>query len=449
MYQADLNHPSPRLQTKLEALYSLSRGIALDLDFRPPYLDLLRAFGNPQDHLPPIIHVAGTNGKGSTIATLRAILQQAGYKVHAYTSPHLRRFNERIVLAGAEIGDRMLEGLVDEALEKNAGAQITFFEITTAIAFEAFRRVPADILLLEVGLGGKLDCTNIISKPCVSIISRISMDHTAFLGNTLEKITREKAGIIKYETPCIVGYQALDSDQSGQKAVVEQITDEAMHKNAPVFCAGAQWRCEPHQDHMIFTFDGQSLALPRPNLPGDHQIHNAGAALAALKVIERSFPLSPAQISKGLRTIHWPGRLENIHATQLGALLPAGWTLWYDGGHNDSAGAALARQIRHWHQEAPAIPIHIILGMKADKDPESYLRDILPLARTVSLVELNDIGACVTAGQIEPLCAGKPAVFLGQKPSLEAAISDILQTAHYGTGRIILCGSLYLAEKIQ
>lgn len=447
MYKADLKHPSNTLQQKLEALYGLNRGAALKLSFRPSYLNLLERFGNPHEHLPPTIHVAGTNGKGSTIAMMRAMLEAGGYKVHVYTSPHLRKFNERIVLAGQEIDDEALEDLIDEAIKLNGGADITFFEITTALAFAAFKRTEADVLLLEVGLGGKLDCTNIIAKPYVSIINRISMDHTEFLGNTLAQIAQEKAGIIKYETPCIVGYQTPDSGKNGEITPMDRIVEQAVDKNAPLYRSGNEWSCEENADHMIFTFNDNAVTLPTPNLIGVHQVENAGAALAALKVLEEHFPLTPEQRAQGLRKAHWPARLERIEGSAKLPALPGGWELWYDGGHNDSAGAALAEQIKRWNALAPK-PTHLILGMKADKDPDAYLKDILPLLTSISITRVNDIGACLNAVQIEPVLQTHALEFHGEHNNPDEALKDIM-TRHSATpARVIICGSLYLAEKI-
>ena len=447
MYKADLKHPSSTLQQKLEALYGLNRGAALKLSFRPSYLNLLERFGNSQNHLPPTIHVAGTNGKGSTIAMMRAMLEAGGYKVHVYTSPHLRKFNERIVLAGQEIGDKALEELIDEAIDLNAGADITFFEITTAIAFAAFKRTSADVLLLEVGLGGKLDCTNIITKPYVSVINCISMDHTDFLGNTLADIAQEKAGIIKYETPCIAGYQSTDSGKDSGITPMDRIVEQAVDKSAPLFRAGNEWSCEEDGDQMIFTFKGEQLTLPAPNLIGAHQVDNAGAALAALKVLEDRFPLTTDQIAQGLRKVHWPARLERIEACAKLPALPDDWELWYDGGHNDSAGAALAEQIRRWNEERP-MPTHMILGMKVDKDPKAYLKDILPQLTSLSITRVNDIGACVTAAQIEPIIEDHKAQFIGEWANPAGAMENLANLYHDAPARVIICGSLYLAEKL-
>lgn len=350
MYKADLQHPAPRLQDKLEQLYNLNRHTKIDLGFRPPYVDLLRRFNNPQEGLPPTIHIAGTNGKGSTTAMLRAMLEAEGYSVHAYTSPHLVRFNERIVLAGREIADDLLETLIDEAVQLNNDAPITFFEITTAIAFAAFSRIKADILLLETGLGGRLDSTNMIPKPIVSVITKISLDHTEFLGSTYQEIAKEKAGIMKYDTPCIVGIQSPEALESG---VMYSFVDRAVETKSPLICAPQDWSCEPAtSNQMRFTINGVVHdLLPRPNLLGVHQIENAGAALATLETIKGQFPVSLENRAKGLTNIRWPGRLERITSGPLATLLHGDWELWVDGGHNDSAGQALGAQAQNWQAQ--------------------------------------------------------------------------------------------------
>lgn len=449
MYKADLNHPDKTLQAKLEQLYTLGRGHALDLSFRPPFMRLLEKFGNPHLDLPPIIHVAGTNGKGSTIAIMRAILSAAGYKAHVYTSPHLLKFNERIVLAGTMITDHALENLIDEALALNDGAEVTFFETTTAIAFAAFSREPADILLLEVGLGGRLDCTNIIPKPDVSVINVISYDHIQFLGSSLDQIAREKAGIIKHSIPCVVGAQPDIKDHISGKMAVDIVVEEAMDKNAPLYRAGHEWVTEPHKNGFKFRFDTTEYDLPAPTLIGAHQISNAGAALAALHLVRHILPIPGEAITNGLQHVHWPGRLEKIdHVALKGDHLAEDWELWYDGGHNDSAGQALAEQTAFW-KKTDNKKLHIILGMKADKDPEAFLNPLLPFAQSLTVVHVNNIGPCVTAGQIGALTAHLPLHFFGQADDLTTAIHDIARRYTDQCGRILICGSLYLAEKIE
>lgn len=446
MYQADLNHPNDTLQTKLEKLYSLNRGKAIDLSFRPPFLDLLKALGNPQESLPPIIHVAGTNGKGSTVAMLKSILESQGYKVHAFTSPHLFKFNERIVLAGQPITDEYLEELIDKAVHLNNNGAITFFEITTAIAFEAFKRTHADIVLLEVGLGGRLDSTNIIPKPHVSLINAVSFDHMEYLGNTLEQIIREKAGIIKYETPCVVGYQLPESLPNSSKTPMDIFVEESEDKKAPLICANNDWNVQDQGYSFDFEYHGQKNTYPKPNLIGAHQIKNAGLALAALKIIEKDFPIDDDAIKHGLTHIKWMGRMEKITAGKIFDLIPEQNGLWYDGGHNDSAGAAIADVLKNWAEEGDNV--HIILGMKSDKKPQDFLNPILRHIRSLSITKVNDIGPCINAGHIEPILNTHDFEFYGEHPSLIDAVKNLTKQKKFkSSDRILVCGSLYLREQ--
>ena len=445
MHRADLTHPNQSLQEKLEALYALNRHTPIDLGFRPPYVALLEQLGNPQEHLPPIIHVAGTNGKGSTLAMMRSMLESGGYTVHAYTSPHLVSFNERIVLGGQPIADDLLEGLIDEALVLNADAPITFFEVTTAIAFKAFSEAKADLLLLETGLGGRLDSTNIISKPAVSVITRISLDHTEFLGPTYQDIAREKAGIMKYDTPCIVGIQGAEGLENG---VMNSFVDASVDKNVALFCAGKDWSCEPEgAGDMIFkTADGSSLHLPPPDLPGAHQIENAGAALAALHVLRDQFPLTEKAMAEGLRNVRWPARLQRIDTGPLAALLPAGWELWLDGGHNDSAGAALGVQAAAW-QAQDGKALHLICGMKGDKDPAAFLAPLAPYLASFTPTAPDGVGKAARPEDMAGALDKQRTAILPETQDFSAAVRGIVSEGQ-GPGRILICGSLYLAQKV-
>lgn len=448
MYKADLKHKNKALQDKLESLYRLNRGKHIDLSFRPPYLKLLEAFGNPHKHLPPSVHVAGTNGKGSTIAMMRAMLEKGGYKVHVYTSPHLHKFNERIVLAGGMISDIMLEGLIDEAIELNAGREITFFEITTAMAFAVFKRVRADIVLIEVGMGGRLDCTNILAKPHVSLINRVSNDHMEYLGDSLDKIIREKAGIMKYDTPCIIGYQGDQIIENCQKMPMDIFVEESEDKKTPLICAQKDWCIEKKEDGFIFRYGDHETHYPLPNLGGGHQIENAGLALAAMQILKDQFPLPYDDVAYGLTHIKWPGRLERITHSPLCHYLNTDDDLWYDGGHNDSAGAALARQIENWQSDNPK-DMHLILGMKADKNPDQFLKPIWPFLSSLTLSRVNDIGPCITKQHIEPLLKNCSVPFYGEFAHLEDAVKAIYtKSGPTRKKRILICGSLYLAEKI-
>ncbi|MCB9979283.1 MAG: bifunctional folylpolyglutamate synthase/dihydrofolate synthase [Rhodospirillales bacterium] len=441
MYDADACHSSPALDSKLRALYGLRRGGRLELGFRAPYLALLESFGHPHLALPPVIHVAGTNGKGSTIAFLRAILESAGYRVHAYTSPHLVRFNERIRLAGVEISDGALESLLDEAVEKNAGGETTFFEITTALAFAAFARVPADVLLLETGLGGRLDCTNIVPAPLATLITAISGDHREFLGETLDRIAAEKAGIMKPGAPCIVGPQPMAARKAGVMEVFER---RAGALGVDLLCSGAAWSCAPEGEGMVFRFGDQTESLPAPGLPGFHQYGNAGAALAALAAVGGRLPVSAQARAEGMRSVDWPARLDHITGGVLAGILPHGWFLWLDGGHNDSAGAALADQARAWAQE-DGRPLHLIVGMMGSKHPAEFLGPLFPYVQSLSAVPIVGEGAGMPPGAI--LGIVPQGIETAAFESVPAALRALAASGK-PPARILICGSLYLAGEV-
>lgn len=436
MYSADLNHPDKTLQEKLTFLFTLSKGKTVDLGFRKPFTDLLKALGQPQNHLPPIIHVAGTNGKGSVIATMRAILEENGKRVHIYTSPHLKRFNERICLAGKELSDEELEKYIDESVQLNGSGEITFFEITTALAMAAFSRNPADILFLETGLGGRLDCTNVIEKPLASVITTISRDHTEFLGETLEEIAGEKAGIIKPDCPVILGYQRPEKE-----IVKEVIRKKAEESCSPLYTAGKEWSCEKEGDSMRFKMSDTNMLLSLPSLSGDHQILNAGAALAALKITGQ-LPEDPEIISKALTKIRWPGRLQKLDkGSSFSRTIPENWEIYVDGGHNDSAGEILASHIKNWKKESDT-PVYVILGMLKKKNPDLFLSALLPEVDSAYAVTIPcapgeswspELLSEKTERKIYPLSGKTPeewlqALFRNKKP-----------------GKILVCGSIYLA----
>lgn len=439
MYASDLKHPSPSLGKKLEHIYTLGRK-TINPGFRPPYLELLQKFGDPHKNLPPVIHVAGTNGKGSIIATLRATLEEAGYKVHAYTSPHLCAFNERIVLAGENISDDFLESLVDEALEYNGNADITFFELTTALAFAAFARTPADILLLEVGLGGRLDCTNVIDKPLVSIIGSVSYDHMEFLGDTLHKIASEKGGIIKPSVPCVIGAQNPESQAAG---VVKILSDIAARNGAPLSRSGAEWFTHQNGDVFKFVHKDVEMTLPRPNLQGSHQIANASAAIAALEIIKDQFPVSADALKSALRKIRWPARLQNL-TTNFD--LPENWELWLDGGHNEDAAHALNLQAEQWahHDEKK---LHLILGMMKRKDPAAFIKILQNHLASVNFVDIpGEPQAHSGPGMLNRVKSQLPGLDSATQVNIDAAIKNI--TANNQPGRILIAGSLYLAGHV-
>lgn len=422
MHPADLSHSSEKLEKKLQSLYDLNRDKKIDLSFRPPYLDLLKAFGNPHHKLPPVIHVAGTNGKGSIVAMLRSIFDQDGLKTHSYTSPHLWHFNERIVLSGKQIDDAFLEDLIDEALALNKKNDVTFFEITTAMAFAAFSRVPADICLLEVGLGGRLDCTNIVEKPACCVINTIGLDHQEWLGHTLADIAAEKAGIMKPGVPCVIGPQP-------NQDVFKVFETMAVEKDVPLYRHGYEWDITQSGDVMLFTWQGYTEEYNVPNLIGPHQILNAGAALAVLSL--SGHDINAHDINVGLQSVDWPGRLQQIQTGDN--------EFWYDGGHNVDAAHMLSAQIQKW-QSADPKPLHLIIGMKKDKDTKGFTEILLQSADTISIVPLSGIGECLHAADID--------MNANDFPSVQAAIQQISDNHHPGPKRILVCGSLYLAQQV-
>ncbi|OYX67487.1 MAG: bifunctional folylpolyglutamate synthase/dihydrofolate synthase [Rhizobiales bacterium 32-66-11] len=318
---------------RLAALHPQRIDLSLDRVHR-----LLAALDHPELRLPPVIHVAGTNGKGSTIAFLRAALEAAGKRVHVYTSPHLVRFNERIRLAGALVEDAALSQALDQVEAANAGAPITLFEITTAAAFVLFAQVPADVLLLEVGLGGRLDATNVVDAPLASVITPLSIDHVDFLGPTLELIAAEKAGIIKRRVPVIVAAQPEEA--------LEVIERAAARKLAPVLARGQQWTMHEEAGRLVYSDEAGLLDLPRPRLMGAHQIDNAGLAVATLRALPQ-LGVSAAAIEAGLRAAEWPARLQRLAPGPLTARAPADVEVWLDGGHNAFLApfAGLAREV--------------------------------------------------------------------------------------------------------
>ena len=389
---------------------------------------LLAALGNPQDRLPPVIHVAGTNGKGSTVAFLRACLEAAGKRVHVYTSPHLVRFNERIRVAGKLIDDDALAAGLEECERANAGGPITFFEIITAVAFLAFSRQPADFTLLEVGLGGRLDTTNVIRRPAVTAITPVSLDHQAFFGDTIAAIAGEKAGILKLGVPAVIGPQIAEAE-----AVIEARASEI---GAPLYRWRREWRCEPGDGGMRYQGARWRLDLPLPSLPGAHQIANAGTAIACLEQLA-GVDLRPAAMADGLRHIDWPARLQRLTRGKLVEMMP-GWELWLDGGHNPAAGEVLAAAVSEWRDR----PLDLIVGMLNTKDASGFLTPLAEHARSLHAVTIP--------GEENPLPAAAIAetaravgIAATEALSLEAALADLKAAGE--AGRVLICGSLHFA----
>ncbi|MFM7446520.1 MAG: bifunctional folylpolyglutamate synthase/dihydrofolate synthase [Tabrizicola sp.] len=389
---------------------------------------LLAALGNPERAIPPVIHIAGTNGKGSTQAMIRAGLEAGGDKVHAYTSPHLARFHERIRLAGELISEPALTALLDECVRLNGPDEITFFEITTCAAFLAFARVPADWTLLEVGLGGRLDATNVVDKPHLTIITPVSMDHETFLGDTIAKIAGEKAGIIKRGVPVIVGPQHPDG-----LAVIEA---KAAAMGAPPWVFGQHWNVWEERGRLVFQDENGLLDLPLPNLPGPHQVQNAGAAIAALRMLGRDEAACEAAVTRAF----WPARMQRLRQGPLVDIAPQ-VELWLDGGHNPAGGEAVAATLARM----PKRETHLICGMLNTKDVTGYMR---PLAHQVTKLhavsipgEKNTLPAETTRDAAR--AAGIDADTAG---SVAEALAGIAATSP--EARVLICGSLYLAGTV-
>ena len=413
-----------RAEMIIDRLHALHpKLIDLSLDRLRRCLD---ALGNPERRLPPVVHVAGTNGKGSTCAFLRAIAEAAGQRVHVYTSPHLVRFHERIRLAGRIVEEAVLAAALEEVEAANGGEPITVFEITTAVALLLFSRVPADLLVLEVGLGGRFDATNVVDRPAACAIASISMDHTDFLGDTLAGIAGEKAGILKPGIPAATGRQPPEA-----LAVLEA---EAARLGTPLLARGREWEAEWAEDGLLYRDARGTLRLPRPALPGPHQADNAGLAITALRAWNPAW-LTEAALARGLASATWPARLQRLQG-RLAQGLPPGWELWLDGGHNAGAGEALAEQLRHWADR----PLHLIVGMKKSKAVADFLAPLLPFATTLWAVAEPGQHLAVPPGEIVAASGGIA------RPG--PRVADALRALQGPPGRVLICGSLYLAGEV-
>ncbi|KAJ56994.1 folylpolyglutamate synthase [Actibacterium mucosum KCTC 23349] len=389
---------------------------------------LLSALDNPQDRQPPVIHIAGTNGKGSTQAMLRAGLEGAGKSVHAYTSPHLARFHERIRVAGDLISEDALQAMLLECEAANGPDPITYFEITTAAALLAFARVPADYTLLETGLGGRLDATNVINRPALTVITPVSIDHQQFLGTTLAEIASEKAGILKRGVPCVVGPQADDA--------MDVIEARAARLGAPLLAYGQHWHVYEEHGRLVFQDETGLLDLPLPNLLGAHQVMNAGAAIAGL----RALGFDDAACEAAVTRAEWPARMQRLRNGPLVAAAK-GAELWLDGGHNPAAGMAIAEALGR----LPARPLHLICGMLNTKDVTGYMAPLAPLAHSLHAVSIPGETATLSAAETATAAreVGIDAVEVADPAAAIAAI-----TARDPSARILICGSLYLAGQI-
>jgi dihydrofolate synthase / folylpolyglutamate synthase len=411
----------------LERLKSLHvRLIDLSLE---RVLRLLHALDDPHEHLPPVVHVAGTNGKGSTLAFLRAFLEAAGYRVHVYTSPHLVRFNERIRVAGELIGEDPLLALLEECERVNAGAPVTFFEITTAVAFLAFARAKADVTLLETGLGGRFDATNVIARPAVTAITPVSLDHQHFLGDTIDKIAFEKAGILKPHVPAVL---------AAQHPAAQSVLDaRAREVGAPLLCSGREWSATATETG--FRYRGRrDLSLPPPALLGPHQYENAGTALACLDVLS-GIAVSEKALARGMRTVEWPARMQRLARGPLFSVLPRDAELWLDGGHNPAGGAALAQVAEGWRDR----PLDLIFGMLATHDPAGFLAPLAPHLRRLAAVAIPGEPNARPADELAD-AARRLGIDAVAAPDLRGAVASVASPG----ARALICGSLYLAGRV-
>jgi len=400
---------------------------------------LLAALDHPERRLPPLIHVAGTNGKGSTVAFARAILEGAGKRVHVYTSPNLVRLNERFRLGqpdgGHLVEDAELVDALSECEAKNAGAPITVFEVETAAGFLLFARHPADVLLLEVGLGGRLDATNVVERPLASVITRVSLDHREFLGDSIEQIAAEKAGILKADVPAVIASQAREA-----LAVIER---QAARVRAPLAIAGEHWTATEERGRLVYQDEDGLLDLPAPKLYGRHQFENAGAAIAALR--RAGMKLPAAAFEAGMIRVDWPARMQRLSQGRLAALLPAQSELWLDGGHNADGGRAIAAALADLEERVPR-PLVLIVGMLASKDSAGFLQHFSGLARRVIAVPIahdKAVPAAALAGVARDI--GIPAL---ARDDLESAIDIAGKLDLEPAPRVLITGSLYLAGEV-
>jgi dihydrofolate synthase/folylpolyglutamate synthase len=407
-----------QIAARLERLHP--RLIDLSLD---RLVTLLGRLDHPERRLPPIVHVAGTNGKGSTCAFVRAMAEAAGQRVHVYTSPHLVRFNERIRIAGTLVPDEQLIATMERIERINDGSPITVFEVITAAAFDLFAATPADLCVLEVGLGGRGDATNVIDAPAACAITSISLDHRELLGPTVEIIAGEKAGIMKPGVAVAVGAQPQE--------VRRVLLDYAAAVGAPVRLRGRDWEIDAGGTGFRYSDGGGTIEAPPPSLPGLFQLDNAGIALTALRTT--ALPYTPA----GIAHAEWAARLQQLRGS-LARILPSDWELWLDGGHNPGAGVVLGAFLEGWSDR----PIHLVVGMKQAKDSAEFLRPLLPMAETVWAVREPDQHAALPVEAIIEASGG----IARPGPRVTDALRQL--SGGHGPARVLICGSLYLAGEV-
>ena len=414
---------SDTILERMMALHPKVIDLTLDRVWR-----LLKAVGDPQDKLPSVIHLAGTNGKGSTQAMIRAGLEARGDRVHAYTSPHLARFHERIRLAGELISEQALSAVLDRCYETNGPEAITYFEITTVAGLVAMAETPAEWTLLETGLGGRLDATNVVATPAMTVITPIDLDHQQFLGETLVEIAGEKAGILKRGVPCVVGPQ--------KEAAMDVIEARAVRLGAPLLAYGQHWHISTEHGRMIYQDEVGLLDLPMPALPGPHQVMNAGAALAVL----RHFGCDAEACEAAVTDVAWPARMQRLRKGVLVDLAGSA-ELWLDGGHNPAAGLAIAATLGG----LPARPTYLICGMLNTKDIGGFLAPLAAHAEKLFAVSIPGEANTIPAEKTAEL-AQEAGIASATEASVEDAIKRIVGVCP--AARILICGSLYLAGDI-
>jgi dihydrofolate synthase / folylpolyglutamate synthase len=402
---------------------------------------LLQRLDHPERKLPPVIHVAGTNGKGSTVAYLRAILEAAGCRVHAFTSPHLVRLNECYRLGraggGVLVDDEELVATLERCEQANAGEPITLFEIETAAAFDLFARHPADVVLLEVGLGGRLDSTNVIETPIASVISPVSIDHSEFLGNSLQSIAAEKAGIIKRGVPVICASQQADA--------LAEIEKCARRQQAPLYRSGEEWHVSVERGRLVYQDDRGLLDLAAPRLFGRHQFDNAGLAVATLRAID-AFRVEPSAFEAGVVNAEWPARMQRLGAGPLVEQGPPGGEIWLDGGHNAEGGRVAASALGDL-EERVSRPLVVIAGMMANKDAGGFLANFAGLTRHIIAVPIPDREGAMPVDRLMD-AARALGMRVESSGTVEAALRAIAKLAYEVPPRILITGSLYLAGHV-
>ena len=429
---APASSPLGEILARLAALHPNAIDLSLERMQR-----LMAQLGHPERRLPDTIHVAGTNGKGSTIAYLRAILEAAGRRVHVYTSPHLVRMNESIRLDGALVSDDELRDAFAHVEAINAGAPITPFEAETAAAFHLFATHPADVLLLEVGLGGRLDATNVIESPVACVVTPVAIDHTDFLGDSIARIAEEKAGIVKRRVPAIIAEQMPE--------VAAIIAGEARRLHAPTFSAGQEWHISVERGRLVYQDDRGLMDLAAPRLFGRHQFGNAGLAIAALRALPQ-FRFDPSIYERGVAGAEWPARMQRLTSGKLLQCAPEGAEVWLDGGHNAEGGRVIAEALGDL-EERVARPLVIVVGMMANKDAAGFLANFAGLTRHIIAVLIPDRAGVMPVATLA--AAGRA---LGMRVDTADSMSDALQSlrrlAYEVPPRVLICGSLYLAGHV-